>query len=103
MKNFMIFAAAACCVLFLGGCLNVDVKNPPPSRSEAAPAVDNRPTADIVRENAQLRNSLVKLEQDHKNWQTAVHNREAEKDQAKDQREAVKKDRDRWKKAAGKD
>jgi len=87
----------------LSGCYSLEVKPEQRYDTSAAPAEDNRPSADILRENQQLRAQLGKLEKDYDNWQTAVRSRDAEKNALKRDRDDLKKDRDRWKKAAKRD
>lgn len=103
MKNLLMIAAVACGLGLLSGCFIGEVKTREPSRSYAPPPTDNRPIGDITRENTQLRERLAKLEKDCQGWQAAVNNRETEKDGLKRQRDEVKKDRDRWKRAAKRD
>lgn len=98
---FVMLALAAAGLL--GGCYSVEV-NPPPHRYDAsAPPVDTRADADILRESRHLREQLVKLEKDYGGWQAAVRKREADKDALERHRDDLKKDRDRWKKAAKRD
>ena len=93
-------------LLFAGGCLNVNARGPDidlgggPSSSEAAAANDTRPASQIQAENSQLRARLAKLEPDYKAWVAAVDGRKAEIKDMERQLSELKKDRDRWKKAA---
>src|ERR1035437_8109325 len=104
MNKITIMLSAAVMAVLTAGCYkaNVDIggDDRQPSSSSTAQQPDNRPAADIQRENAQLRPRLEKLEKDVKDWTAAV---EGEKDQINDlkrQRKDIEKDRDRWKKAA---
>ena len=105
MKNFILISLLAC-VLPLAGCINIKAdasrlggrqevrETPPPD-----PASDPRGIADIYRENAQLRQSLARLEQDHQAWQSAIDRQKDEKKALENQRDDLEDQRDRAKDA----
>ena len=98
----MFFSLLGC----VGGCLVVNSK-PPPSQTYVAPAPAQAQSADaqtmnqLRQENAQLRAQRDKLEQDSRQWQSAVDARQQELNDLKAQRDQIKKERDRYKKALG--
>jgi chromosome segregation ATPase len=105
MNRITIILSAAAMAILTAGCYkgSVDVGSdnrqaPPPSSTAQQP--DNRPAAEIQRENAQLRPRLEKFEKDFKDWTAAVESKKDEINELKRQRKDIEKDRDRWKKAA---
>jgi len=101
------------CVLGLGllaaGCADVDlnVHRDPDRASQQAVAnagTDPRSAAEIQAENVQLRQTLVKLEQDHQKWDAALDRKDKDIDALKDQRNRLEDERDKAKdRAEGKD
>jgi septal ring factor EnvC (AmiA/AmiB activator) len=91
----------------LAGCIDVRADasglgrgDQPGYTSAPPPASDPRSIPDLQRENAQLRDRLARLEKDHAGWQAATDRQKDEIRDLKRQRDDLKKDRDRWKKAA---
>jgi hypothetical protein len=94
------------CVLGLGllaaGCGDVDfkVRNANDGASSQAtpnPDQDPRSPAEIRAENVQLRQTMMKLEQNHRDWEAALDLKDKEIDALKDQRDSLEKQRDRAK------
>ena len=97
--------------LFVGATLlvgcgeaNVDVSNfRIPGTAEPAPtpdaAYDPRSAVEIHRENVQLRITLAKLEQNYRQWQTAIQTREDNIEVLEDRRHQIEDQRDRAKDA----
>ena len=104
MVRYLCFAGLLFAVLILsGGCFsaNVDTGGSDRGGRYAAPpdpASDPRSTADLQRENAQLRTRLAGLEKDYAGWQTALDRQKSDKRELERQRDELKKDRDRYKK-----
>ena len=95
--------AAGC---LLAGCVNVKADasgmgkgGEPRYSSPPPPASDPRSVSDLQRENAQLRQTLADLEKNHADWQAAIDRQKDEIRDLKRQRDELKKDRDRYKKA----
>jgi len=90
-----------------GGCLNVRADasglgsggDSPRASVPPDPASDPRGLADLQRENAQLRSRLGGLEAQHRQWQAAIDARKSEIHSLKKQRDALEKERDRYKDA----
>ena len=92
--------------LLLTGCININAdasglggrqevrETPPPD-----PASDPRSVAVLHRENAQLRQNLARLEQNHQAWQAAIDRQKDEKKALENQRDDLENQRDRAKKA----
>ncbi len=90
----------------LTGCININAdasglggrpearQTPPPN-----PDADPRSVADLNRENAQLRQSLGQLEQNHQAWQSAIDRQKDEKKALEKQRDNLEDQRDRAKDA----
>jgi septal ring factor EnvC (AmiA/AmiB activator) len=108
MWKMIGFACLLAVGLLAAGCVNVkadasglgksDTAAPPPN-----PASDSRNVPDLQRENARLRERLSQLEKDHQVWQSTLDRQKDEIHQLKEQRDDLKKDRDRYKKALKKD
>ncbi len=101
----MLCGAGMAMAILVAGCYQgkVDIapgSNQPAASSSTPQQPDNRPVADIQRENAVLRARLEKLEKDYKDWTASMDSKKAEIDDLKRQRKDIEKDRDRWKKAA---
>ncbi len=83
------------------GCADVVVRPSESSQAnayQAAPVDDGRSASQILSENASLRTTLQNLEQKHNTLVSAVKTQEQIKDDLKDQRKRVEKERDRYKK-----
>ncbi|MFB3893663.1 MAG: hypothetical protein ACE15C_16745 [Phycisphaerae bacterium] len=107
MNRTMIILCASAMAILASGCatgkLDIGASDDRPPASSTVQQPDDRPAADIQRENALLRARLEKLEKDYKDWTASIDSKKAEIDDLKRQRKEIEKDRDRWKKAAGKD
>ncbi len=93
-------------VAALSGCIVVDTPssggrdsgaayNAPPTQAQP----DNRTFGDLGRENSLLRPQLAKLEEQHRIRLAAVEKRQDEISELKRQRNELKKERDRYRKA----
>ena len=90
----------------LGGCVNVNADagglgdGGPRSAPPPDAASDPRSPQDLQRENSQMRTRLEELEKQNSAWDSTVQRQKKDIDDLKDQLSALKKDRDRAKKAA---
>ena len=105
---FCLFYCLLAAGSLLAGCVNIKADasgmgGDDGARHNSAPppdaAADSRSIGDLQRENAQLRERLVKLEKAHDAWQAAIDRQKDEISDLKRQRDDLKKDRDRAKKA----
>jgi len=99
---FSAFAAS-----LMSGCLRINAPREPstvevrePAYQQAPTVPDDRPHGVIASENAQLRSRLATLESEYVAAKATRDDRENLIAQLKRQRDQLKKDRDRWKKAA---
>lgn len=103
----LILTAVLVGLLTAAGCAVIETR-PSSEDSSASPSpgadsADPRSTAELRDENASLRHRLESLEAEHRDTQRTLDTRKEEVKRLKDDRDDLKKDRDRWKKAAGKD
>ncbi|HUT01447.1 MAG TPA: hypothetical protein VM031_03260 [Phycisphaerae bacterium] len=90
-----------------GGCLNVRADasgfgaggDSPRASVPPDPASDPRGLGDLQRENAQLRSRLAELEAQHRQRQATIDAQKSEIHSLKKQRDALEKERDRYKDA----
>jgi septal ring factor EnvC (AmiA/AmiB activator) len=108
MRNMMALLCLWAAGSLLAGCVNVQAdasgfgkgdgtrytSAPPPDQ-----ASDPRSISDLQRENAQLRGRLAELEKQHAGWQSAIDRQKDRIHALQRQRDDLKKDRDRTKKA----
>ncbi len=106
MNKIITFLCLLAAGFVLTGCLNVNAdasgmgsgdngsRTTPPD-----PATDPRSVQDLQGENAQLRTRLADLEKQNANWDTTIQRQKKEIDDLEDQLKALKKDRDKAKKA----
>lgn len=90
----------------LGGCLNINADASGVGRGDNGsrttppdPASDPRSVKDLQRENSQLRTRLADLEKQNTNWGNTIQRQKKEIDDLEDQLKALKKERDKAKKA----
>lgn len=103
MKTIPLILIAVAAMLLSTGCADVTVRSPDRAAAvyDSPPPVDSgQSAASLARENAQLRASLGRLEQDHRAAEAAVNSLERQKSALKRTREQVENDRDYYKKRA---
>jgi hypothetical protein len=107
MRTFLTILCVLSAAAMLDGCVNVDADASKFSlggndRHESAPPInpdsDPRSVADLRKENAQLRQRMTTLEDEHTRWQAVIDQQKQEVKFLKKDRDAVKKDRDHYKK-----
>lgn len=102
MNTTLQIVLAAAMLTACAGCADVRVRQPASSQPPAAAyaTVDDGRSADqLAADNGQLRSQLARCEADRLQWKQAVEGREEELKAAKNARDAMKKDRDRARKA----
>jgi septal ring factor EnvC (AmiA/AmiB activator) len=108
MRNMMALLCLLAAGLLLAGCVDIKADASGFGRGDRArytsapppdPASDARSISDLQRENAQLRGRLAELEKQHEGWQSAIDRQKDGIHDLKRQRDDLKKDRDRYKKA----
>ena len=103
MRYLAAVAGVAVLAAVLAGCGSADVRVAKKEPRQDQYVQDNRPATQIYQENQRLRTQLAKLDQDNDGWQRAVEGRKDELKAAERNRDQIKKERDRYKKAMGKD
>lgn len=112
MRTTVIILCLMAGGLLLAGCIDIkadasdwgagsgarQTTAPPPD-----PAADPRSVGDLQRENAQLREKLAELERDRDRWQSVIARQKEGIRDLERQRDDLKRDRDRYKKALGED
>ncbi len=107
MRTMMALLCLLAVGLLLAGCVDVKADASGFGQGDRArytsappdPASDPRSISDLQRENAQLRQRLATLEKEHEDWQSAIDRQKDGIHDLKRQRDDLKKDRDRYKKA----
>lgn len=96
-------------LMVAGGCVNVEAKAPreigTSSESTVAtpPPADGRTASQLMQDNNKLRSQQATLEKQYSDWRLSLDKQKDEINALKNQRELVKKERDRYKKALKKD